>query len=78
MQFINTEKLEQVYFATSWYSYKSFALDGQLYNIVFISSVYETLMSGLFNCPYEEREWWEPVALQMIAAIREYTEEAEI
>jgi hypothetical protein len=78
LQFVDVEILENAHFSTSWYDFKSFAMDGQLYNIVFITSVYEMLMHGLFNCPYDEREEWRPIAFQMIEAIGEYTKETKI
>jgi len=78
LQFSELEKMENTHFATYWYDFKSFTLDGQLYNIAFFCSVYEALMHGLFNCPYEEKQEWQPIAFQMIEAVGKYTEEASI
>ena len=75
LEFMDMEKLEHARFPTSWYDFKSHAIDGQLYNIVFIASVYERLLHGLFNCPYEEKEKWKPIAFQMITAIDAYRHE---
>ena len=70
LQFMKVESLENTYFSTSWYDFISNTIDGQLYNIVFLASVKDTLLHGLFNCPYDDHEEWQPVALQMISAIK--------
>jgi hypothetical protein len=71
-------QLENAYFSAAWYDFKSFAADGQLYNIVFLCSVYDKLLHGLFNCRFEDADEWKPVAFQMAEAIGKPGEEASI
>jgi hypothetical protein len=74
LQFMEFGQLENTSFSTGWYDFKSFAMDGQLYNIVFLCSVYDRLLHGLFNCPFENMNEWKPVVFQMVAAIGKYNE----
>ena len=74
-QFTEAEALESSYFPTSWYGFTSLALDLQLYNIVFLCSVDQALLQGLFSCPYDAMEDWQVIALLMIKALGEYTQE---
>jgi hypothetical protein len=74
LQFMELGQLENTRFSTGWYDFKSFAMDGQLYNIVFLCSVYDKLLHGLFNCQFEDVDEWKPAALRMIAAIGKYNE----
>ena len=51
--------------------FKSTSLGGAIYSIMFASSVCDRLLIGTFNCPFEQWEQWQPVALEVISTIRE-------
>jgi hypothetical protein len=64
----NTEELKD--FKLAWFDYKSFAIDHQMYNIMFIAAAEGKMLHGVFNCMYEDyKEWFNP-AVQMIQSIR--------
>jgi len=62
------EELED--FKLAWFEYKSFAIDGQMYNIMFIASVDNKMLHGMFNCSLDERDNWQDLALKMVKSIR--------
>jgi hypothetical protein len=61
------EKLEG--FNLAWFDYKSFAIDSQLYNIMFIGAVDGKMLHGVFNCVFGDIEEWKNPALQMMKSI---------
>ena len=56
---------------TGWFDYRSYAIDGDLYNILFISVIGGKLLLGSFSCPYESRHPYAPFAHKIIASVRE-------
>jgi len=57
-------------FKLAWFDYKSFAIDNQIYNIMFFASVENQMLHGIFNCLYNDREDWQTPAIQMIQSIK--------
>lgn len=48
--------------ALGWFDFKSYGLDEQIYNVMYIIPVEGKLMHGIFNCLYRDiLEWKEPV-----------------
>ena len=54
----------------AWFDYNSFGIDGDMYNIMFVSSVEGKLLHGAFICQFEDFEAWIGAAHQMIQSIR--------
>lgn len=54
-----------------YFSYKSFALDDNLYNIMFITDIGLNVLLGTFNCLHKDMEEWKIVAIQMMKSIRD-------
>jgi len=50
--------------------YKSYSMGGAIYNIMFVSVIFNKPLIGTFNCPFEQWEQWRPVALEMLKTIR--------
>jgi len=50
--------------------YKSYSMGGAIYNIMFVSAIFDRPLIGTFNCPFEQWEQWRPVALEMLKTIR--------
>lgn len=52
-----------------WFDYKSYALDGQLYNLMFVTGIGGRLMLGNFNCIFNDFDEWKQYVLQMLRSI---------
>lgn len=50
----------------SWFDYKSHTVDGPMYNVMYVIPAGQTLLQGIFNCPFELMENWKPVILQVM------------
>ena len=57
-------------FDLAWFEYKSFAIDGQIYNIMFTASAYDKMLHGAFNCTFGHQDAWRDPALQMLKSIK--------
>ncbi|RDY32220.1 hypothetical protein [Lachnotalea glycerini] len=53
-----------------WFDFKSHAVGGKLYNIMYCTPVDGKLLQGVFNCKYEDAKLWKTVMLQMLREIR--------
>jgi len=62
-----TEKLED--FTIAWFDYKSFGLDHDMYNIMFLASVDGKALHGVFICLYSEYTLWSEIAQQMLKSM---------
>jgi len=75
------EQLED--FKLAWFEFKSFAIGGQMFNIMFTAPANGQMLQGVFNCLFEQYDMWQKPALQMIRSIRymkpdNQTEEIEL
>lgn len=52
------------------FSYKSYGLDMQIYNLMCVTQIKDKVLQGSFSCPYEEHELWEEIARQIFLSIR--------
>lgn len=59
------------------FDFRSYALDMDIYNIMFISNIGGRLAMGTFNCPDEMNDAWKPLAFQMVQTVRDETIMAE-
>ena len=56
--------------ALGWFDFKSYGLDEQIYNVMYITPVGGKLMHGIFNCLYRDiLEWKEPVHQAMMSVM---------
>jgi len=62
------EQLED--FKLAWFEFKSFALDGQMYNLMFLAPAKGQMLHGVFNCMFESSDNWKEPALQMVKSIK--------
>lgn len=58
-----------------WFGFKSYGIDEQIYNIMYVKPIDGKLLYGVFNCMYRDMEEWKDAALQVIDSIRDCTEE---
>ena len=54
-----------------WFDYRSYAMDCDIYNVFFATSIDNTLLVGSFSCPYDERDAYKRSAKRIIASVRE-------
>lgn len=62
----------------AWFDHKSYALDGQLYNLLFVLPVGGRLMQGVFNCGFDLAGEWKEPALAVMRSIEDLTKRKEI
>lgn len=67
----NVEEREDT--KVAWFDYKSFAIDGQVYNLMLITPIEKKMLHGVFNCSYEDAGEWKPAAHQMLLSIWDLT-----
>lgn len=53
----------------SWMDFKSYSLDGPLYNIISLTGFTETFVMGMFNIPYGNWRRWKPIVLEVLKTI---------
>lgn len=53
-----------------WFDYKSYAIDDQLYNIMFGVSICGHFLHCGFNCRFREKDEWKDAAVQVIKSIK--------
>ena len=58
----------------SWFEYKSYAMDGQVYNMLYVTSIDGYLLHGLFNCLIKDMSEWQRVISAMRDSIIDLTE----
>ncbi len=57
----------------SWFGFKGYALDGQIYNRMYIIiRLAKTALHGIFNCPPRVRDQWEDIADQCFGRWRNH------
>lgn len=55
----------------SWLQYKSFAVDGQVFNVSYVTSIDEKMFFGGFNCFFEDRLDWFPAVQQVLESLQD-------
>ena len=56
-----------------WFDIKSYAIDGQVYGLTFITSIAKKCFMGWFNCPFDQATEWKPAVHKMILSIKDQT-----
>ena len=54
-----------------YFDYKSYALDQDIYSLVFVTDIYDLLLLGMFNCPFEQYKDWKRLVVRMVLSIEE-------
>lgn len=57
----------------SWFDFKSFALDGTIYNLICIAPIGGKYLHCLFNCKFSEKDLWKPAMIQVVQSITDET-----
>lgn len=59
----------------SWMDFRSYALDNDIYNLMFLCIIGGQLLLGMFNCPLREWMDWKEVLTQIMMSLKDLTEE---
>jgi len=51
------------------FDFKNYGIDTQLYNLFYFTVLAGKLIHGIFNCPFQERDTWQPIAQQVIKSM---------
>ncbi len=54
-----------------WFEFKSYGLDSNIFNLMFVTIAGGKMVHGIFNCNYDDTIEWREAARQMIHSIRE-------
>ena len=67
LDFSQCEKLESS--DSHWFSYRSYAMDEDIYNMLLITNIRKRILQITFNCPLNEQDW-KRVVLQIFESIK--------
>ena len=68
-QFMDGGTLKGGTVSGSWMDFKSYSLDGPLYNLVSITGFNDSFVMGMFNVPYGNWVRWKPIVLEVLKTI---------
>jgi len=54
-----------------WFDFKSYCIDANVYNVVFVTAVNRKLLHGMFGCLYKDAVEWQDVLQQIMASVKE-------
>lgn len=54
-----------------WFDFKSYCVDANVYNLVYLTVIQNKLLHGMFSCLYKDALEWQDVLPQIIKTIRE-------
>lgn len=66
----HSEKKDIEDHSVPWIDFKSYSIDGPLYNFVFLFLNHDKTILGMFNCPYSERRDWNILFIKCIETIK--------
>ena len=58
-----------------WFEFKSYGLDTDMYNLMFISIIEGKMLHGIFNCDYDDALEWREAARQIMYSIIDLSKE---
>lgn len=57
-----------------WFSFRSHALDSDLYNMMLFAHLRKNILQASFNCPYADRTKWEKTVVKIWESVQELEE----
>lgn len=60
-----------------WFDFKSYGLDEQIYNVMYLLPVEGKLMHGIFNCLYRDILEWKEAVHQIMMSVTDLTQKKE-
>lgn len=66
---------ENIDLPLTWFEFKSYGIDKNVYNLMFIVMAYHKMLHGSFNCSYDRALEWREAARQIVYSIQEVRED---
>ena len=54
------------------FDFKSYGIDDEAYNIMYLACTGKTILQGTFSCLYKDRKEWKRAALEVIKTVSQY------
>ena len=54
----------------AWMDFRSFCMDGSLYNLLFMFQVEEQIVLGNFHCSFPQYDIWKPAVLRLLTTVQ--------
>ncbi|MCM1159599.1 MAG: hypothetical protein NC412_00105 [Roseburia sp.] len=71
--FFEEEMFEMGDTVCCWFDYKSHAMDGAIYNLLYVTSIEGKVLQGTFNCRFVKMNVWREAVIQMVHSITDLT-----
>lgn len=68
--FYDMGEVEAEELLVAWMDFRSFCMDGSLYNLLFMFQVEEQIVLGNFHCSFPQYDIWKPVVLKLLMTIQ--------
>ena len=68
--FYDTGQVEAGELPVGWMDFRSFCMDGSIYNLLFMFQAEEQIVLGNFHCSFPQYDIWKPVILKLLATIQ--------
>ncbi|MCM1425664.1 MAG: hypothetical protein NC118_03585 [Eubacterium sp.] len=68
--FYDTGEVAAGEFAVAWMDFRSFCVDGSIYNLLFMFRAEEQIVLGNFHCSFPQYDIWKPVILKLLTTVR--------
>lgn len=68
---LKTGEEQTSYGKINWLHYSSFAVDGQIFNIAYLTRISGCLMIGGFHCPFKDRSDWWSVVQELLRSLQD-------
>lgn len=68
--FYDTGEVEAEEVLVAWMDFRSFCIDGSIYNLLFMFQAEEQIVLGNFHCSFPQYDIWKPVVLKLLMTIR--------
>lgn len=56
--------------SVAWMDFRSFCMDGSIYNLLFMFQVEEQIVLGNFQCSFPQYDIWKPTVLKLLTTIQ--------
>ena len=68
--FYDTGQVEAEGLSIGWMDFRSFCMDGSIYNLLFLFRAQEQSVLGNFHCSFPQYDTWKPVILKLLTTIQ--------
>ncbi|MBD5393454.1 MAG: hypothetical protein HDR71_04125 [Lachnospiraceae bacterium] len=68
--FYDTGQVEAGELPVAWMDFRSFCMDGSLYNLLFIFQIKEQIVLGNFHCSFPQYDIWKPAVLKLLTTVQ--------